>query len=178
MTDLATVLTGRVWKIGNSVDTNQLAGGGLQGDTREETLRINCLRGIRPDFPDNVRSGDILVAGENFGCGSARQSAVEALQLSGVAAVIADSVARIHGRNSIALALPTYAVRGISKLVEDGDEIRVDYPARVIRNITRGGELPLPTLPQSVTDIYREGGILQVIKRRLEKDGVVAPSPN
>jgi len=182
MTDLTAVLRGRVWKIGNSVDTNQLAGGGLEGATRDDTLRLNCLRGIRPDFPDGVRTGDILVAGENFGCGSARQSAVEALQLSGVAAVMADSVARIHRRNSIALALPTYPVQGVSDFVEDGDEIEIDYPQGVARNVTRGTELQLPKLPGSVENIYRAGGVLELIKERLERDGVYPassePSPS
>jgi 3-isopropylmalate dehydratase small subunit len=177
MTDLNTVLTGRVWKIGDSVDTNQLAGGGVEGPTRDITLRINCLRGIRPDFPDNVKPGDLLVAGENFGCGSARQSAVEALQLSGIVGVLAESVARIHRRNSIALALPTYAVSGISAFVEDGDEIQVDYRARVVRNLTRGGEIALPSLPESVADIYRTGGILEMIKEKLAAEGITPPVP-
>jgi 3-isopropylmalate dehydratase small subunit len=175
MTDLDTVLTGRVWKVGASVDTNQLAGGGLEGATRDITLRINCLRGIRPDFPDNVKQGDLLVAGENFGCGSARQSAVEALQLSGIAAVLADSVARIHRRNSIALALPTYTVPNISAFVEDGDELQVDYRARAVRNLTRGGEMALPTLPESVVAIYRTGGILEMIKEKLAAEGITPP---
>lgn len=173
MTDLDTVLTGRVWKIGDSVDTNQLAGGGLEGATRNETLRLNCLRGIRPDFPDGVRAGDILLAGENFGCGSSRQSAVEALQLSGIAAVLAESVARIHRRNSIALALPTYAIPGIHDFAEDGDEVRIDYPARVVRNLTRGGEIAIAPLPDSVADIYRVGGVLELIRKRLVDQGIV-----
>jgi len=175
MTALETILTGRAWKIGDSVDTNQLAGGGLEGATRDETLRLNCLRGVRPDFPGGVRQGDILVAGHNFGCGSARQSAVEALQLSGIAAVLAESVARIHRRNSIALALPTYAVRGIHDLVDDGDRLQVDYPAGVVRNLTQGTQLALPELPRSVADVYRVGGVLELIRERLAEAGIVPP---
>lgn len=177
MTDLATVLTGRVWKIGDSVDTNQLAGGGLEGATRQETLRLNCLRGIRPDFPDGVRPGDIVVAGENFGCGSARQSAVEALEFSGVAAVLAESVARIHRRNSIALAFPTYSIPGIGRFVEDGDVVQIDYPAGVVRNLTQGSTIGLTRLPDSVAEIYRVGGVLEVIRERLAAQGIVPPTP-
>ncbi|WP_172978253.1 3-isopropylmalate dehydratase [Microbacterium sp. SYP-A9085] len=175
MTALETILTGRAWKIGDSVDTNQLAGGGLEGATRDETLRLNCLRGVRPDFPDGVREGDIVVAGQNFGCGSARQSAVEALQLSGVAAVLAESVARIHRRNSIALALPTYAITGIQDFVDDGDRIQIDYPARVVRNLSQQTELPLPQMPASVADVYRVGGVLELIRERLAEAGIVPP---
>jgi 3-isopropylmalate/(R)-2-methylmalate dehydratase small subunit len=169
-------ITGRVWKFGDSVDTNQLAGGGLTGATKEETLRINCLRGLRPDFTDGVRPGDLLVAGANFGCGSSRQSAVEALQLCGIAAVVAESVARIHRRNSIALALPTFVAPGIAGFVDDGDIIEIDHGAGLVRNQRTGGELPLPRLPDSVLAIYRAGGIAAVIRTRLAEAGFVVPA--
>jgi 3-isopropylmalate/(R)-2-methylmalate dehydratase small subunit len=170
------VHAGRAWKFGDSVDTNQLAGGGLVGKTRAETLRINCLRGLRPDFTESVQEGDILVVGENFGAGSARQSAVEALQLCGISYVLAESVARIHRRNSVALALPTMVVRGITQLAEDGDRLEVDETAGVVRNLTRGGELPLPETPESVKEIYRAGGMLKVIAQKLAEQGIVPPA--
>lgn len=169
-------ITGRVWKFGDSVDTNQLAGGGLTGATKEETLRINCLRGLRPDFTDGVQPGDLLVAGANFGCGSSRQSAVEALALCGIAAVVAESVARIHRRNSIALALPTFVAPGIADFVNDDDTIDIDHGAGLVRNQRTGGELPLPRLPDSVLAIYRAGGIAAVIRTRLAAAGFVVPA--
>jgi 3-isopropylmalate dehydratase small subunit len=166
-------ISGRAWKFGDSVDTNQLAGGGLAGATREETLRINCLRGLRPEFTEGVGPGDILVAGHNFGCGSSRQSAVEALRVCGIAAVVAESVARIHRRNSIALALPTFVVPGIAGFVADGDAIEIDHGAGVVRNQRTGGELVLPRLPDSVLAIYRAGGLTAVIKARLTEAGII-----
>lgn len=176
MSSLDEVFEGRVWKLGDSIDTNQLAGGGLQGADADDTLRINCLRGLRPDFTEQVAGGDIVVAGTNFGCGSSRQTAVQALQLCGVAAVVADSVARIFRRNSIALALPTFAVPGVSSFVEDGDVVRVDYPEGALANVTSGAQLPLPTLSPSVEAVYRAGGIRQVILARLADQGIV-PAP-
>ena len=176
MDSLEQVVEGRVWKLGDSVDTNQLAGGGLQGGDPASTLRINCLRGLRPDFTDQVAPGDIVVAGTNFGCGSSRQTAVEALQLCGVVAVLADTVAGIFRRNSIALALPTFAVPGVSGLVEDGEVLRVDYPARVVVNVTTGARGELASLPASVEAIYRAGGLRQVILARLAAQGI-APAP-
>jgi 3-isopropylmalate/(R)-2-methylmalate dehydratase small subunit len=176
MVDLDRIVRGRVWKFGDSVDTNQLAGGGLRGTSGSDTLRINCLRGLRPEFPEEVRPGDVLVAGENFGCGSSRETAVEAMQLCGIGAVVAESVARIHRRNSIALALPTYSIRGITSLVEDGGEIEIDYRSRVIRNVTSGGELLLPHFSESVEEIYAEGGISEVIRAKLARAGIV-PGP-
>jgi 3-isopropylmalate/(R)-2-methylmalate dehydratase small subunit len=173
MTDVDRPITGRVWKFGDSVDTNQLAGGGLTGATRDDTLRINCLRGLRPEFTEGVRPGDILVAGHNFGCGSSRQSAVEALALCGICAVVAESVARIHRRNSIALALPTFVAPGIAEFADDGDEIEVDHGAGVVRNHRTGGELALPRLPDSVLAIYRAGGLTAVIRARLAAAGII-----
>jgi 3-isopropylmalate/(R)-2-methylmalate dehydratase small subunit len=176
MPDLDTVVRARAWKFGDSVDTTQLAGFGLAGKTEAETLRINCLRGTRPEFTEQVQPGDILVAGTNFGCGSSRQTAVQALQQCGISVTLAESVARIHRRNSIALALPAFAVPGISELVSDGDIIEVDYPARVVRNVSTGAGLTLPELPASVVAVYRAGGISQVILEKLAERGIV-PAP-
>jgi 3-isopropylmalate/(R)-2-methylmalate dehydratase small subunit len=177
MTDLATRLRGRVWKLGDSVDTTQLAGGGLAGKDARDTLRINCLRGIRPDFTASVRPGDLIVAGSNFGCGSSRQTAVEAMRICGVAAVLAESVARIHRRNAIAMAFPMFVVPGISHFADDDDILEVDYPGRVVRNLGQEGALlHLSALPVSVETIYAAGGILEVIRQRLADRGIV-PTP-
>jgi 3-isopropylmalate/(R)-2-methylmalate dehydratase small subunit len=164
---------GRAWTIGDSVDTNQLAGGGVEGATPEETLRINCLRGMRPEFADSVRPGDILITGLNFGCGSGRQTAIEALRLCGVEAVLAESVARIFRRNAIALAYPVFAVGGISRLARDGDEVEIDYPGATVRNLKTGMTLCLSPLPPSVRDIYDAGGIAEVTRRKLGQLGFI-----
>jgi 3-isopropylmalate/(R)-2-methylmalate dehydratase small subunit len=161
MPSLQQVVRGRVWKFGDSVDTTQLAGGGLQGSDAADTLRI---------------PGDIVVAGANFGCGSSRQTAVEALLLCGVAAVLAESVARIHRRNSIALGLPTFVVPGISELVEDGDILEVDYQDRIVRNISRQRDAGLPAFPTSVELVYEVGGLFNVIAKRLVEQGIVVPT--
>jgi len=176
MPSLFARMRGRVWKVGDSIDTNQLAGGGVVvSDDPLENLKANCLRTARPEFPDQVRPGDILVAGANFGCGSHRQTAVEALQLCGIQAVLAESVARIHLRNSIALALPTFVVPGIAAFVEDGQELEIDYAGGTVRNATAGGTLPLGRLPESVERIYELGGLYPVIADRLAREGIVPP---
>jgi 3-isopropylmalate/(R)-2-methylmalate dehydratase small subunit len=175
MTSLNVVARGRVWTVGDSIDTTQLAGGGLRGSTQTETLRINCLRGVHPEFTEGVKPGDILVAGTNFGCGSSRQTAVEALQICGIAAVLCESVARIHGRNSIAKGLPTYVVSGISAAVDEG--VEVDYPAGLVRVLTKGTTLSIPKFPRSVEDIYESGGLVPMLGKRLAAQGIIAPLP-
>jgi 3-isopropylmalate/(R)-2-methylmalate dehydratase small subunit len=167
MTTLDQTLTGRAWTFGDSIDTTQLAGGGLTGIDARDTLRINCLRAVRPEFPDTVRAGDLVVAGGNFGCGSSRQTAVEALLLCGVAGVVAESVARIFRRNSIALAFPVFVVPGVSKAVADGDTISVDYPNRRLTNTTTGGSLPIESWSAGVEEVYAGGGLARVVVDRL-----------
>jgi 3-isopropylmalate/(R)-2-methylmalate dehydratase small subunit len=172
VSSLQQVYRGRVWKFGDSVDTNQLAPSGLAGENMRQRMREHCLRGLRPEFNEQVQPGDIVVAAANFGCGSSRQSAVEALQICGVAVVLADTVARIMRRNSIALGLPNFAVPGISDLIDDGDIVEVDYAAREVRNLTRSTRATLPSLPPSVEQIYEAGGMFQVIKDRLAQRGI------
>jgi 3-isopropylmalate/(R)-2-methylmalate dehydratase small subunit len=171
MSSLRQVLRGRVWKFGDSVDTSSMAPGSLAGAAVRQAMREYCLRGIRPDFNAGVRPGDIIVAGRNFGCGSSRQSAVEALQECGVAAVLAESVARIHRRNSIALGLPTFAVPGIAALAGDGDEITVDYPGRRVLGAGGSTLAALPGFPASVERVYEAGGLSSVIRDRLAELG-------
>jgi 3-isopropylmalate dehydratase small subunit len=178
MPELGQPFRGRVWKFGDSVDTNQLAGGGVHvSDDPLENLRANCLRGTRPDFAEQTMAGDILVAGTNFGCGSHRQTAVEALQLNGIVAVLAESVARIHMRNSIALALPTFVVPGIANNVEDGDVVEVDYAAGLVRNQRTNVELPFKKFPAAVERIYELGGLSPVIARKLAEENIVPDRP-
>jgi 3-isopropylmalate dehydratase small subunit len=173
MAELNTVLRGRVWKFGDSIDTGQMVAGGKVSSDGGDNLKENCLVNVRPEFARGVRPGDILVAGANFGCGSARTSAVHAMHACGVAAVVAESVARIYLRNSIALALPIFVVPGITQLVEDGDSLEIDYAGGVLRALGSGRTLALAHLPASVEQIYRAGGIGQVIARELASRGIV-----
>jgi 3-isopropylmalate/(R)-2-methylmalate dehydratase small subunit len=174
---LATALTGRAWTVGDSVDTNQLAGGGLVGATAEDTLRLNCLRVLRPEFPDRVRPGDFVVAGKNFGCGSSRQTAVEALILSQVGGVVAESVARIFRRNSIALAFPLFVVPGVRSAVDDGDDLTIDYARGELLDRTKNTTLPIERWSGGVEEIYDQGGLANVITTRLTALGHPPDAP-
>jgi 3-isopropylmalate/(R)-2-methylmalate dehydratase small subunit len=177
MSSLQQVLRGRVWKFGDSVDTSSMAPGSLAGPTMRQVMREHCLRGIRPDFNADVKPGDIIVAGQNFGYGSSRQSAVEALQECGVAAVLAESVARIHRRNSIALGLPTFTVPGITALISDGEEIAIDYPNRQVLAADGHPLAALASFPDSVERVYEAGGLSNVLRQRLADLGFPAPEP-
>ncbi len=176
MPDLSAPFRGRVWKFGDSIDTGQLAGGGVRvSDNVMENIKANCLRGSRPEFNEQVQPGDVLIAGTNFGLGSSRPVGVVALQACGIAAVLAESVSRLYRRNSVAQGLMTFGLPGITSAFDDGDQIEVDYPAGKVRNLTRNEELDLPKYPPTVEGIYEAGGIYYSIAKRLETEGVRPP---
>jgi len=174
MLDLSNfVIRGRVWKFGDSVDTNIIAPLHVMRKGEIEEIAQHTMAAVRPEFPAQVRPGDIIVAGGNFGCGSHREEANRVLEKVGVRAIIADSVARIFLRTSINLAYPTLVAPGVSSLIEDHDELEIDYPRGKIRNLRSGRELALPKYPASVEKIFAAGGILTLLKQRCVEEGLV-----
>ncbi|OGO04809.1 MAG: hypothetical protein A2Y73_02125 [Chloroflexi bacterium RBG_13_56_8] len=130
------------------------------------------MAGLRPEFPLQVKRGDILVAGTNFGAGSSRQSAVEILMYMGIQVLLAESVARIFFRNSMALAFPVFVAPGITEIVKDGQELEVDYSAGVARNPSTGAEVRISQYPASVERMFQAGGLANLIAQRLEEEGI------
>lgn len=169
------VIRGRVWKFGESIDTNIIAPLHVMRKGEIEEIAVHTMAAVRPEFPAEVRPGDIIVAGGNFGCGSHREEANRVLEHVGIRAIVADSVARIFLRTSINLAYPTLVAPGISSLVEDHDEMEIDYPRGRIRNLRSGRELSLPKYPPSVEQIFAAGGILTLLKERCVREGLVQP---
>ena len=167
------VLRGRVWKFGDSVDTNIIAPLHVMRKGEIAELAQHTMAALRPEFPEQVRPGDIVVAGANFGCGSHREEANLVLEKVGIRAILAESVARIFLRTSINLAYPTLVAPGVSSLVEDHEELEIDYPKGKMRNLQTGRELSLPKYPPSVEQIFAAGGILTLLKERCVREGLV-----
>lgn len=167
------VIRGRVWKFGDSVDTNVIAPLHVMQKGELGEIAQHTMSALRPEFPAEARQGDIIVAGANFGCGSHREEANLVLEKIGIRAIVAESVARIFLRTSINLAYPTLVAPGVSALVEDHEELEVDYPMGIIRNPRTGKELPLSKYPPSVERIFEAGGILTLLKERCVKEGLV-----
>ena len=128
------------------------------------------MAAIRPEFPREVKPGDILVAGRNFGCGSHRETANTILRDVGIRAIVAESIARIFFRVSISLAYPTFVAKGISGIVNDGDELEIDYERGLVKNITTGASVALNKYPPSVEEIFSVGGLLPLLKQRYENE--------
>lgn len=154
---------GRVFKYGNDVDTDVIIPARYLNTTSEKELASHCMEDIDPDFVKNVKAGDIIVAEDNFGCGSSREHAPIAIKASGVSLVIANSFARIFYRNSINIGLPILecpeAVKGISA----GDIVSCDLGEGVIFNETTGKSYKAEPFPPFIQEIISDGGLMKHI---------------
>jgi methanogen homoaconitase small subunit len=151
-----------VWKFGVNVDTDQIVPGRYAPYLRpNEDLGLAAFVEARPEFAEQARPGDVIVAGRNFGCGSSREYAPLALKLREVAAIVAPSFARIFYRNAINLGIPLYVSDAIPEAAQDGDDVVLDAAAGLI---TIGGRVrDLPALPRFTQDIIDAGGIVRYV---------------
>jgi len=161
---MQSVIRGRAWKFGDNIDTDVMAPWNTLSLPWEERRKSVLL--IRPDFAERVQSGDIIVAGRNWGCGSSREHAPENLQQLQVGAVIAESFGRIYFRNCVAIAFPNLACPGVHSACEDGDDLEVDVRTGTVSNLTRGTTLQAQPYTADMLEILEQGGLLEVIKRR------------
>ncbi|MCD6452663.1 MAG: 3-isopropylmalate dehydratase small subunit [Acidobacteria bacterium] len=165
-------IRGRVWKYGDDVNTDVIFPGKYTYTvTDPEEMAAHALEDLDPRFAKEVKPGDVIVGGKNFGCGSSREQAAFCLKYAGLGAVIAISFSRIFFRNAINAGLPAITCSEVVSAVEDGDEIEVDFEVGVIR--TKGEEFSFPPLPPEVLGIMKEGGLIPYLRKKLglEKKG-------
>ena len=157
---------GRVWLFKNNVDTDQILPGYVMSVPREK-LREYAMGGSeQPEFAKMVKPGDVIVAGENFGCGSSREQAPVALQEAGVSLVVARSFARIFRRNCINIGLPVLAADLLPSVLQ-GDEIRVDIRKGTIYIVKTGSLVYGNKLSASVLETLECGGLINKVRRQL-----------
>jgi 3-isopropylmalate/(R)-2-methylmalate dehydratase small subunit len=160
---------GRVWKYGDDVNTDVIFPGKYTYQPMEPAeMAQHALEDLDPEFAKNVRPGDVIVAGKNFGCGSSREQAATCLKAAGVAAVIAPSFSRIFFRNAINNGLPVIELASGTETVETGDEVEIDFEAGIVRH--DGAEYRFPALPPEVLAILKDGGLIPHVKRVLAGD--------
>jgi 3-isopropylmalate/(R)-2-methylmalate dehydratase small subunit len=128
-------------------------------------LAKHCLEDLDADFVNKVKKGDIIVAGEDFGCGSSREHAVWAIRAAGVQTVIAASFARIFYRNAINNGFYVIESEDAVDKISDGDEVKIDLRAGVIKNKTTGADIEFAPLPDFALEIINDGGLLEHIKK-------------
>lgn len=163
------ILHGRIWKFGHDVSTDLLSPGAYAVDPVEVRM-LHTLESVNPGFASDVRPGDIVVAGRNFGCGSSRETAPENLKVLGVACVVAESFSRLFMRNAVAVGLPVLVCPGVHRAISDGNEIEVDLATGELTNSANGERLPGEPLPEEMRRILRAGGILEVLKEQVAAD--------
>jgi len=150
------------WKFGDNINTDLITPGRYNITTDPMELAKACFIEYRPDFRQKVRPGDFVAAGENFGCGSSRETAAVALKYSGIQAVLAKSYARIFFRNSINLGL--LCVIADTDLIDETDQLELNIEAQILINRTKGQEIKAE-IPNMMLRLYREGGIIEYLKR-------------
>jgi 3-isopropylmalate/(R)-2-methylmalate dehydratase small subunit len=161
---------GRIWKFGDNIDTDAIIPARYLNTWDPQALAAHCMEDADPLFMKKMRPGDILVGGENFGCGSSREHAPIAIKAAGIACVVAKSFARIFYRNSFNMGLPIFESRELWGLVEDGAEIEIDAGGGVIRIIVSATEpLHIQPVPPFMQDLIADGGLMNHIARRKAK---------
>lgn len=160
-------MSGRAFTFGDNVDTDVLAPGRYMKAPIEELAR-HCLEALDPEFTGAVRPGDIVVAKRNFGMGSSREQAAQALKFLGVAAVVAQSFGGIFLRNALNLGLPVMVCPATEE-ISAGDRISVDLLKGVVVNETRGCVLSGEALPQFLLDMLADGGLVPHLEKKLAK---------
>ncbi|TDA34200.1 3-isopropylmalate dehydratase [Candidatus Nezhaarchaeota archaeon WYZ-LMO8] len=161
------MIRGRVWRFGDNVDTDVIIPFKYKARTLDpKELAQHVMEGIDPEFPKKVKPGDIMVAGRNFGCGSSREQAPLAIKAAGIAAVVAESFARIFFRNAINIGLPVLEVKGVSEKTFEGDVLEIDLAQGVVKNLTRGLTFKATPIPDMLMEILRKGGLVNYLKER------------
>ncbi|MEI0604493.1 3-isopropylmalate dehydratase small subunit [Brachyspira alvinipulli] len=155
---------GFVHKYGDNVDTDVIIPARYLNTSNHKELATHCMEDIDKDFVSKVKSGDIMVGGDNFGCGSSREHAPIAIKESGISCVIASSFARIFYRNSINIGLAILECDEASKKINAGDEVEVDFDNGIIKNITKNESYKAEPFPEFIKNIINSNGLLNSIK--------------
>ena len=162
-------VNGTAIKFGDNVDTDVILPGKYLVLIDPKELAKHAMEGLDPAFPEKAKNGVIVVGGKNFGCGSSREQAPLALKYAGVKYVLADSFARIFFRNAINIGLPVIERKGISAALDNGDELTVDFETGNIQNLSKGKSFQAAKLPPFILEILSDGGLIENLRRRLNK---------
>ncbi len=165
-------IEGRIWKFGSDVDTDAIIPARYLNQSDAGELAKHVMEDERPEFVQEVKKGDILVAEKNFGCGSSREHAPLALKAAGISCIIAESFARIFYRNGFNQGLPLLESFEASKAINDGDLVQIDLATGEIFDLTQQRKFFAKPIPAFMQDLIRDGGLIHHLrKRRLKEKG-------
>ena len=155
---------GTVFKYGDNIDTDVIIPARYLNTQNARELADHCMEDIDKTFITRVQDGDIMVGGENFGCGSSREHAPLAIKTAGIACVIAASFARIFYRNAINIGLPILECPAASRAIREGDTVSVNFDTGVITDETTGETFQAEPFPPFIQKIIRSGGLMASIQ--------------
>ncbi len=160
------IVEGKVWKFGDNIDTDIIIPARYLNTSDPQELAKHCMEGIRPDFAQLVREGDIIVAGRNFGCGSSREHAPIAIKAAGIKAVVAKSFARIFYRNAFNIGLPIVEAEKVVDASKEGDVLKIDLDRGEIVNLTQNQTFKIQPLPDFMKELIADGGLIPHLAKK------------
>lgn len=161
------ILKGKCWVYADNVDTDVIIPARYLNTSDEKELAKYCMEDIDKSFALKVQSGDIMVAGENFGCGSSREHAPIAIKASGISVIIAKSFARIFFRNAINIGLPILENALLPDECSKGDELEVNLTSGIIKNLSTNKEYQCNKFPPGIQNMIDQGGLINYTKHKL-----------
>lgn len=156
----------KVWKFGDNIDTDIIIAARYLNTSDPKILATHVMEDKDKDFSKKVKNGDVIVAGENFGCGSSREHAPIALKAAGIGAVIAKSFARIFYRNSFNTGLLILECKDSDK-IDENDEIKIDMNSGVITNLTKNEKYKFEPIPEFMQELLKSGGLINYAKENI-----------
>lgn len=158
--------TGKAFVFGNDVDTDAIIPARYLNTSDPAELAKHAMEDADPDFVKKVQTGDVIVAGKNFGCGSSREHAPVALKHAGVSVVVADSYARIFYRNSFNTGLPIIECPEAAREIKEGDQVEVDMDKGLVTDLTTGKTYQYQPMPPFMQSLLEAGGLIPYIKKK------------
>jgi len=164
------IITGNVWKFGDNIDTDLIIAARYLNTSDPHELAKHVMEDADPEFITKLKPGDIIVAGENFGCGSSREHAPIALKAAGVSAVVAKSFARIFYRNAFNMGLPIFELKESDEIAE-GDLIKIDLDSGEIEDLTQKKHFHFTPIPPFMQELINCGGLINFAKAEMMQEG-------
>lgn len=161
------ILKGRTWKFGDNIDTDAIIPARYLNTSDPKELAAHVMEDADKEFPNKVKSGDIIAGGANFGCGSSREHAPIAIKAAGLQAVVAKSFARIFYRNAFNIGLPIFESDDAPDKIKQGDVIEIDADKGIIKNITKNEQYTSKPIPPFMQELISAGGLIEWTKKKL-----------
>jgi 3-isopropylmalate dehydratase small subunit len=160
------IFKGKIWKFGDNIDTDAIIPARYLNTSDPQELAAHCMEDADPAFVTKIKAGDVILGGENFGCGSSREHAPIAIKAAGISCVVAKSFARIFYRNAFNMGLPIFESRELGKAIQEGEEITVDSARGTITITKENKTFTINPIPPFMEQLITDGGLMKHIAKK------------